>query len=191
MDDPRPIEDLRAEAMRPSDNLLASDELHPSEDLRPMGDLRVNGAQDLEPSATPKIMGAVVVALGVAALGAYTLSTGMWNSPSPPRMVASAEPAPVKITAPVAPLTPAPAPVSAPTSPYGHTADTTTAKPPSRVAHVRKSAAPVTNDSPASAPSVPAEAATPATTPAPAPEPAPTPSTNAEPAAPAQPGGQP
>lgn len=181
MDDPRPTEDLRTEALRPSDNLSASEEFRP--DLRPMTDLRVNGAEELEPSATPKIMGAVVVALGVAALGAYTLSTGMWNSPTPPRMVALAEPAPVKITGPVAPLTPAP--VSAPASPYQHAADTTTAKPPSRVAHVRKSE-PVTNNA-ASAPSVPSDAATPATTPAPAPEPTPVPSTNTEPTAPAQP----
>src|SRR5580765_1472333 len=102
-----------------------------------MEDLRGIAAPELETSNSPKIMGAVVVILGVGALGAYTLSTGIWDSPSP-RVIASREPAPVapvKITAPVAPTPPAITP--APTD--QRAADTTTAKAPTRVAHVHKS----------------------------------------------------
>jgi hypothetical protein len=166
------MEDLRANT---------APELEPSNSPKiagetPMGDFRATTAAELEPSSTPKILGAVVVLLGVAALGAYTLSTGMWDSPSP-RVVASAEPAPVKIAPPAAPMTPAPtpaatAPMSAPASPYGRAANTTPvtapapAKPATRVAHVHKSTSTV-------APSVPDDVATPATAPAPDASPAP------------------
>lgn len=152
-----------------------------------MEDLRGTATPELETTNTPKIMGAVVVALGVGALGAYTLSAGIWNSPSPPRVIASTEPAPVKLVKPVAAVAPAtPAPVMAPSSPYQHTALTPAATPVTRVAHVRKSEAPVTHARSTTAPSVPADAMTPAS--APVPESTPT---SAQPDSATQPAGQP
>ena len=154
-----------------------------------MEDIRGIAAPELETSNTPKIMGAVVVILGVGALSAYTLSTGMWNSPTP-RQIASVEPAPVKITAPVAKITAPVAPIVPAAAPADqHAADA--AKPPTRVAHVHKSdnAAPGTKDNSVPAPSPPADMMTPANAPSPAT--APPPATNPEPAAPAQPDVQP
>lgn len=197
MEDLQPTGDLRTEALSPTENLLSSEQLRPTGDLRPAldlgGDLRRPGASELEPSNTPKIMGAVVVALGVCALGAYTLSTGMWNSSTAPRVVASTEPLPMKPMKPapaIAP-TPTPAPVVAPASPYQHAVAAPAAKSPTRVARVRKSSnvTPAASDNSAAAPSVPADATTPAN--APVPESAPTPSIAPSPATPAQPDGQP
>jgi len=198
MDDLQPTGDLRTEALSPTENLLSSEQLRPTGDLRPAldlgGDLRRPDASELEPSNTPKIMGAVVVALGVCALGAYTLSTGMWNSSTAPRVVASTEPLPMKPMKPVAPAvapTPAtPAPIVTPASPYQHAVAAPAAKSPTRVAHVRKSSnvTPATSDNSAAAPSVPADVSTPAN--APVPESAPAPSTTPAPATPPQPDGQ-
>jgi len=131
-----------------------------------MEDLRGNATAEIETSNTPKLMGAVLVVLAVGALGGYTLSSGLWNSPSP-REMASREPVPVKITGPVTPIAPAPV-GTAVSSPYQHASETTAVKPAARVAHVRKSA-PATQDNSAAAPSPPADMATPATTPAPEP----------------------
>src|SRR5258706_10029192 len=87
-----------------------------------MEDLRGTATPEIETSNTPKIMGAVLVVLAIGALGGYTLSSGLWNSPAP-REMASREPVPVKITGPVAPV--APAPVGAPiSSPYQHASET-------------------------------------------------------------------
>jgi hypothetical protein len=160
------------------------------EDLR--GDLRATAAPELETNNTPKIMGAVLVVVAVGALSAYTLSSGMWNSPSP-RQIASIEPAPVKITAPVAPKAPAivPATATTPAAADQHAADTTATKAPTRIARVHKSdnAAPRTKDNSVPAPSPPADMMTPANAPSPAT--ASPPATNPEPAAPAQPDVQP
>ena len=194
MEELQPTGDLRTEALSPTENLLSGEhlrdgDLQPAQDLG--GDLRGTDASELEPSSTPKIMGAVVVALGVCALGAYTLSTGIWNSSSAPRVVASTEPLPMKPMMPVAPaVTPAPAPIVAPASPYQHAVAAPPAKSPTRVAHVRKSSTvtPATSDRSAAAPSVPTDATTPAN--APVQESAPAPSTTPPPATP-QPDGQP
>jgi len=202
MEDLQPTGDLRTEALSPTENLLSSEHLRPTGDLRPAldlgGDLRRPDASELEPSNTPKIMGAVVVALGVCALGAYTLSTGMWNSSTAPRVVASTEPLPMKPMKPVAPAVapaPTPAPVVAPASPYQHAVAAPPAKSPTRVAHVRKSGTvtPATSDNSAAAPSVPTDATTPANAPVPetAPAPSTTPSVTPSPATPPQPDGQP
>ena len=53
-----------------------------------MNDVRGIGTSTVESGSTPKIVAAVVVALGFGAIGALTYESGMWN-PQPKQVVAS------------------------------------------------------------------------------------------------------
>ena len=53
-----------------------------------MNDLRENPMPPVEQGSTPKIVAALIVALGFGAIGAYSYETGTWNS-QPKQMVAS------------------------------------------------------------------------------------------------------
>ena len=54
-----------------------------------MNDLRENPIPPAEQGSTPKIVAALIVALGFGAMGAYTYETGTWNSQ--PKQVAASQ----------------------------------------------------------------------------------------------------
>jgi hypothetical protein len=71
-----------------------------------MSDLRGFEPEPEETSSRSKIMGAAIIAIVVAAAGAYTYETGMWNPPARQQQVALNEPAPTLAAPAATPLTP-------------------------------------------------------------------------------------
>ena len=71
-----------------------------------MNDLRENPIPPVEQGSTPKIVAALVVALGFGAMGAYSYETGTWNS-QPKQVTAAQVPSPE----PVASATPSEPPL--------------------------------------------------------------------------------
>jgi hypothetical protein len=65
----------------------------PGETSMMMNDLREAPMPPAEMGSTPKIVAALVVALGFGAMGAYSYETGTWNSP-PKQVVASKDVSP-------------------------------------------------------------------------------------------------
>src|SRR5258708_22779169 len=135
---------------------------NPGETSMMMNDLREAHMPPAEMRNTPKIVVALVVALGFGAIGAYSYETGTWNSP-PKQIVASKETPP---PAPVDNATPSEAPLQS-------AADLPPAPPPAPVKDVPAQASAKAAPAPAikvaraqaSAPSLPqAPAAQPAAT---------------------------
>ena len=115
-----------------------------------MNDLRETPAPPVDGGSTPKIVAALIVALGFGAIGAYSYETGTWNS-QPKQVVASSQPPAPESVASAAPsespppsladLPPAPPPAPVKDIP-AQTSPKTAATAPVRVARAQAPALP-------------------------------------------------